>query len=62
MFINTSSTVISFDHNVDIPLGKRIYTTAAGDLDGDGKPELIVSGYQTETAEGVVGESYIEIY
>ncbi|MFL5742614.1 MAG: FG-GAP-like repeat-containing protein [Flavisolibacter sp.] len=47
---NTSSLgLISFATNRDLPTGQLTYAVAAGDLDGDGKPDLVSSSVTDKT-------------
>ena len=41
----TSSGSISFAANVDFPTGELPYGVAIGDIDGDGKPDLVVNAH-----------------
>ncbi|MCU0323328.1 MAG: FG-GAP-like repeat-containing protein, partial [Chitinophagaceae bacterium] len=44
VFLNTSSTgAISFNNRVDFTTGNNPSAVAIGDMDGDGKPELVVA-------------------
>ena len=50
VFRNTSiSGTVSFATKVDFTTGTRPYSVAIGDLDGDGKPDLAVTIYATDT-------------
>jgi len=50
IFRNTSTIGnISFDQNVDFLTGNQPNNIAIGDLDADGKPDLIVSNYNSNT-------------
>lgn len=39
----------SFDPRVDFPVGSNPYRVAIGDIDGDGKPDLIVTNWSSNT-------------
>lgn len=49
LFRNTSSGAISFAARVDLTTGNGPRLSRMGDLDGDGKPELIVPNYSSNT-------------
>lgn len=49
LFRNTSSGAISFAAKVDLTTGNGPRLSRMGDLDGDGKPELIVPNYSSNT-------------
>jgi hypothetical protein len=47
--ISGSITTSSFDTKVDFPTGAGPYGVAIGDIDGDGKPDLVVLNYSDNT-------------
>ncbi|MGD0037788.1 MAG: FG-GAP-like repeat-containing protein, partial [Bacteroidota bacterium] len=50
VFRNTSTIgSVSFAAKVDFPTGPGAYSVAIGDVDGDGKPDLIVANYSSST-------------
>lgn len=50
LFKNTSiSGTISFAPKTDFPVGTSPYSLTTGDLDGDGKPEIISTNYSSAT-------------
>ena len=53
IYMNTSTsgsiTSGSFATNVDFTTGSNPYSVAIGDIDGDGKPDLVVANYSSNT-------------
>jgi outer membrane protein assembly factor BamB/fibronectin type 3 domain-containing protein len=50
VFRNTSTIgSITFASNVDFATGTGVYNVAMGDLDGDGKPDIVMTNYENNT-------------
>lgn len=58
----TVSGALSFNYKIDFPAGTQLSTIAAGDVDGDGKPDIVVNNglssisilLNTSTGSGII--------